>query len=544
MSTLPLPLLLLLSSFITQTFGQPDPDVDLVLTRPENSNQNSIILTCTIVPAPLPDTTVTYEFLHTGSEFSNRILASSDTSGSSNYPFEVEGNEKNLLYIQLTIELEGEFYCRADGMKSGNTLMLFFYPEPDRTISLQHRYQVGTTGSLPCVFRSGYLGKREYHWYKDDVMLNGEFNEVLVLDDISPSDEGVYRCGVVSDPDSSIFYQAEQSAMEAFNVEVYKPASITSEFQDMVEREGRDVTLTCDADGIPAPTVSWWKNGKRETADNPSSSVLKMMALESAILTCQATQPDGTIAEKHLLLTVLSKPRSIQLLQRHTTLDEIVYFLEVEMEFPLLGDTIGFMLSYHTEDGRSRNPDPFLVTDRDVFYNKSMFVVEIPEEHDIPTDEAFTISALLAVGDTQGEEGESDSIDLRASDDEREDLIPFPYSGIILVIFGSVVIVCIVCILPCGGGMFLIGRNCNCERQAIGQGESEDLNLPWEFYFDPSHDDASSITPTYTDSVKNSKPSLGKQYSSVPGVNGKDCELKEIRSTEEVKLNIEDHPDN
>jgi hypothetical protein len=92
-----------------------------------------------------------------------------------------------------------------------------------------------------------------YQWRKNSVSLSGETSTTLNLGTVSLSDAADYDV-VVTNALGSV-------TSDAATVTVHVPVSISVAPQSQTLTTGSTLTLTVEADGFPAPTYQWRKNG-------------------------------------------------------------------------------------------------------------------------------------------------------------------------------------------------------------------------------------------------------------------------------------------
>ena len=92
-----------------------------------------------------------------------------------------------------------------------------------------------------------------------------------MFDNIQPSDDGIYQCR--SDP-----FNASFPSKFDFRLRVTKPIppkrTISNNMNDteMVVAMSSELTLDCSADGLPAPNISWFKDGEPLPVRSQSSN--------------------------------------------------------------------------------------------------------------------------------------------------------------------------------------------------------------------------------------------------------------------------------
>ena len=132
---------------------------------------------------------------------------------------------------------------------------------------------------------------------------NGE----LILEEVERVDSGRYFC------------QASNSEGLSEAVEelvVYFPPSsvVVSPTSKVVARNGQDLVLTCDADGLPPPSFAWFqlKKGEERLRGNSSSLALTSISYaDSGQWRCLASNRGGTSRSKPTELRVFGPPASL-----------------------------------------------------------------------------------------------------------------------------------------------------------------------------------------------------------------------------------------
>ena len=95
---------------------------------------------------------------------------------------------------------------------------------------------------------------------------------------------------------------------------------ITEQPRDVRVARGAPATLTCGAEGAPAPTISWYKDGERVYTGAGDHTVLlpggalfflrtrhNHRARDSGVYTCRAENVEGVVYSSSATLTVTCK---------------------------------------------------------------------------------------------------------------------------------------------------------------------------------------------------------------------------------------------
>ncbi|KAG8517174.1 Hemicentin-1 [Galemys pyrenaicus] len=172
----------------------------------------------------------------------------------------------------------------------------------------------GTSVSLEC--ESNAVPPPVISWYKNGRMIT-ESTHVEILADgqmlhikkAEVSDTGQYVCRAIN-----VAGRDDKN----FHLNVYVPPSIEGPDKEVVvETISNPVTLTCDATGIPPPTITWLKNHKPiENSDSLEVHILsggsklqiaRSQSSDSGNYTCIASNMEGK-AQKNYILSIQVPP--------------------------------------------------------------------------------------------------------------------------------------------------------------------------------------------------------------------------------------------
>ncbi|XP_040264776.1 hemicentin-1 isoform X1 [Bufo bufo] len=154
-------------------------------------------------------------------------------------------------------------------------------------------------------------------WYKDWSQLVTrpgvkiyEDGSVLQIEDAQVKDTGRYSCEAVN-----IAGKTEKN----FNVNILVPPKIKGSAEESVVTviEGSLISLVCDSSGIPAPTLTWTKNGSPLNPDGSGRirylsggrhlQISVAMKMDEAVYTCSAINSAGIATQKYNV-TVYVRP--------------------------------------------------------------------------------------------------------------------------------------------------------------------------------------------------------------------------------------------
>ncbi|KAI5635231.1 immunoglobulin domain-containing protein [Phthorimaea operculella] len=139
-------------------------------------------------------------------------------------------------------------------------------------------------------------------WLFNTKPLIGEDNERLVLLNIQQRHAGVYKC---------IISNAHGTVTKQFKLDVVVPPSISQfELLDVQLKAGTNATLECNAEGAPAPNITWKYNNTNLYQHN-SSLILHNITQESEGIYCCIAQNKAGVARLAYRVTVTA-PAKIQ----------------------------------------------------------------------------------------------------------------------------------------------------------------------------------------------------------------------------------------
>ncbi len=126
----------------------------------------------------------------------------------------------------------------------------------------------------------------------------------LQIKNVRASDAGTYQCRAEN---------AEDSNDAAAVLEVLIAPSLSKVPQDTVAVEKGDIELECEAEGIPEPTVQWYKNGDLiieseyfQVVRGSSLKILGLVGLDAGIYQCMASNLAGNV-QSSAQLRVINK---------------------------------------------------------------------------------------------------------------------------------------------------------------------------------------------------------------------------------------------
>ncbi|XP_052103319.1 hemicentin-1-like [Mytilus californianus] len=158
----------------------------------------------------------------------------------------------------------GTYQCRAANA-FGNinaTVSVDVKHVPDVAIAMPSQGAIGQAITINCSYVSN-PGATDITWSKENQGITVDGNKYvggnlyLTITNLTASDEGSYKCSVVNSvgQGDSPYVTLLVNTSAAPSIIRIVPAGI-------VVREGQGFTLTCEADGDPAPNYRWYQNDK------------------------------------------------------------------------------------------------------------------------------------------------------------------------------------------------------------------------------------------------------------------------------------------
>ena len=205
---------------------------------------------------------------------------------------------------------EGLYQCIATNnvgsvMKNSNVIVI----KRTRVSIVSHdgpqeiSIQAGQKLTLPCRVENDERNKiTDIRWTKDDKTIEVGIDDridfgydgSLIIFNVQKRHEGRYRCRVKTQGD-------EESAEVPLKVIVNAPV-ITSHSPHQRVFSGSSLDLQCDANGIPAPEISWTFNKTSTLVSGEIYSIRNAITTDSGHYTCIA---------KVTFLVILSSERSV-----------------------------------------------------------------------------------------------------------------------------------------------------------------------------------------------------------------------------------------
>ncbi|XP_078687492.1 hemicentin-1-like isoform X2 [Branchiostoma floridae x Branchiostoma belcheri] len=255
--------------------------------------------------------------------------------------------DSGLLIQSVGLEQEGSYTCIAENAlgKMQATLLVTvtgLVSPVVTTVPPSVSVIVGSDVRLPCPVLMGNPPPR-HQWYKNSQIPLDEEPGILEFgDDRSLSiktaellDSGIYTCVVTN---------VAGSTNVTISLKVQVIPSISEDKTEYTVVQGRQVVLTCDADGVPSPTVTWNNRGE-PVSDRPGMSISDTGALiissarpaDSGPYTCTAINPAG-VASRQVNLQVFVPPSGTNFTDNST--NEVTATVDDKVSLPCDVDAI------------------------------------------------------------------------------------------------------------------------------------------------------------------------------------------------------------
>ena len=166
--------------------------------------------------------------------------------------------------------------------------------------------QYGDILTLNCTTSGG--NDNMFQWYKDDIILEGNTDNILNIDDVTADDGGLYECvvGNTAGNSSANITIYGMSCLLLCTLHMYVMFSLVAPRfiavpQSVEEFIGSVVNLLCSADGFPVPDITWLFQGMtytNETVNTTNSTytestimITDVMLSHGGIYSCEIDSP-------------------------------------------------------------------------------------------------------------------------------------------------------------------------------------------------------------------------------------------------------------
>ena len=149
--------------------------------------------------------------------------------------------------------------------------------------------EYGDILTLNCTTAGGH--NNMFQWYKDDIILEGNTDSILIINNVATDDGGLYECVVNNTAGNSsanitiygmcCYYSIHDMCNYVHNICLVAPRFITVP-KSAEKFIGSAVNLSCSADGFPVPDITWLFQGMNFT--NETVNITNSTYTESTIV--------------------------------------------------------------------------------------------------------------------------------------------------------------------------------------------------------------------------------------------------------------------
>ncbi|XP_030391159.1 hemicentin-2 isoform X3 [Gopherus evgoodei] len=229
----------------------------------------------------------------------------------------LEGPNGTINILDVRVSDSGRYRCTAASSAGEDTIEFVVevleppYLDDSADVLLERVLHENVT--LPCPAKG--MPKPAVLWLKNSAKLLGSLSGSSVLDEgslvigsVLPSDSGEYTCLATNEAGS---------VQKRTKLVVYAPPELRGDGprRNVSILAGQPLTLDCDVSGIPAPTVTWYKDGQlllesgslRFLSGAQSIRVHKVRKEDAGSYTCKAVNRVGEV-QRHFHVLVLVSP--------------------------------------------------------------------------------------------------------------------------------------------------------------------------------------------------------------------------------------------
>ncbi|XP_066994054.2 hemicentin-1 [Anabrus simplex] len=224
----------------------------------------------------------------------------------------------SLIIPYVTPKDEGNYECEVSNaggtVKKSMKITVFGIPVLDRSGDPSITKVVGEFQELTCEVLQAYPPPT-IKWFKDGELVDEKVENVKVYDNgsliipyVTAKNEGNYECEVSN---------TGGAAKKMVKIAVLEPPILSGAKQRLVKaRPGKDVKLTCSAQGNPKPIIIWKKDNaditpSKHIKQNPrdgSLQIKKVTGMDNGTYQCIASNSAG-VREKIISLLVQEPPK-------------------------------------------------------------------------------------------------------------------------------------------------------------------------------------------------------------------------------------------
>jgi len=334
MSCLPVAVLLFLIHTSNGEFSKP-PQPPLFVKKMEKLMElkfgpiNRFVLECTASAEPAP----TYTWFKNGERLADESAGIKLIS---------DEDHSQLEFSSPAPEHEGFYHCVAENdygkAKSTVVHVTSKPPTPSRGTSAPvfqkgpeiELLRAGNTAKFNCLAEG--TPEPEIVWLKNGEVIPGETGSELVIHNIGSEDVANYACNA----SNSAGYDYKDAYLNILTVS----AVITTGPQDQIVSKGSNVTMKCETDGFPDPTVEWFLNLTKITPSDKYSInkatgdlvIFSAKAADQGTYRCEARNHGKSSKEGNLVVKskteIINGPRDLS----------VQVFSEVTMNCSVVSD--------------------------------------------------------------------------------------------------------------------------------------------------------------------------------------------------------------
>ena len=200
-----------------------------------------------------------------------------------------------------------------------------------RIVSQPEDVTVVAGGSAVFSVQATAIPAPTYRWQRNGEDIPGATEPTYVIEAVTLQDDGArFRCVVTNEAGSATSREA------VLHVLAPVAPTITTEPQDLTVLEGDRAVFSCRADGLPAPTYRWQRNGEDIPGATESTYVIEAVTLQDdgARFRCVVTNEAGSAVSREALLTVLPRPKPFRRMDSNAdgTVDigDAIFLLQVQ----------------------------------------------------------------------------------------------------------------------------------------------------------------------------------------------------------------------
>ncbi|XP_068734047.1 hemicentin-1-like [Montipora capricornis] len=224
----------------------------------------------------------------------------------------IHGNE--LVFRNVSRREAGEYRCEASnpcGNATESAIIDVQYPPEGIQLHVsEDEVCNGTTISFNCSAETANPMELNYRLYENNVMIGINTSTGVWDKRMTVGGVFIYRCIV-----SNSVGTALSSAMSVYNV---NGSSSIQTISDKVIQEGSNVTLFCNASGIPEPIVSWINVRNDQRTRGRVLAFENITRYQAGEYRCEASNPCRNATES-ATIDVHFEPEIIQLVPSETT---------------------------------------------------------------------------------------------------------------------------------------------------------------------------------------------------------------------------------